>query len=993
MLRIAFALLWFSLVLPGQIPFTGTFLQITNSRANSTQLWALTQRTLYRSDDQGKIFRPIVLPPLAATQPLLVQVLADGRDSNLTWVASKSPEAPLLRSRDGGRTWSTVGTGLPSGLSPTGDFRISLHQSQESNAALYVRLDLRVYKSVDQGTTFTLQSTLPTNGIFHIAPSDSRIMYAQTAAITSSIAVSNDEGATWRNGGNLSPTNVNLPILSSGPTILVNPRNPNQIFGSFFITYSDPNTPSGRSSSPSYYSSADGGRSWTFLPVISGFLSSLTVSEDGSLLLVGGQSNVRSTDFGASFAPVSVPASTSVQFFINAADSSRVFTSRGLLSTDSGRTFAASILTYVPLSARLAPASVRLESGTSLELVTRPTDTEGLMLQFSQSTVRIGAPWLRLSLSNVTGTFFYYVSARGLSPGDYESTIEVSSPDLAQPLVQTVQLSVTERIEPQLRYRFRLLAGTGARQFSGDGGPALQAGFEGTIQGLAWQNGNLFVATQRRIRRIDSANSIQTIAGSTEGLNGAGDGGIALSARFGSISSLTAINRDLYITDWQDGRIRLIDADGRIQSFFRTATGSTPSSLSPSSRIRRSAAGEIYLNSSSGIFRWDGATFVTALPNSTSVRVEDFLFDGQGDFRIADRSRIFQAKPRTPGTSGETPRVIAGRELAGFSGDHGQASAAQFNAISSLALDPAGNLLVLEDQRLRSILVNGVVQTVAGNGDPSLGLLTGDIANTAGIGFVSCLTTDPQGRIYIGTFSGQVFVLERVSAVTPLLASGGVVSLAAGARRIAPGAIFSIYGSELASATEANSRVPLPGSMRGTQVLVNGVVAPLFFVSPGQLNAQMPVSTNAGMAQVIVNRDGASSVAQSVEISATQPDILTYGANRAVAVNPSGSINSEAQGARPGEVIVLYLTGIGALDTAVATGAVSPASPLARVAAAASASVGGKAAGLLFLGLAPGFVGLAQANLQLPEDLSVGDQELILRVGGVDSNSVLIRVN
>lgn len=989
MRRIAFSLLWFSLVLPGQIPFTGSFLQISNSRANSTQLWALTQRTLYRSDDQGKIFRPIALPPLAATQPPLVQVLVDGRDSSLVWVASKSPEAPLLRSRDGGRTWAGVGTGLPSGLSATGDFRISLHQPQEANAALYVRLDLRVYKSVDQGTTFTLQSTLPTNGTFHIAPSDSRIMYAQTTAVTSSIAVSNDEGATWRSGGNLSPSNVNLPILNSAPTILVNPRNPNQIFGSFFVTYADPNASFGRSSSPSYYNSTDGGRTWNYLTLSGGLGGNITVSEDGSLLLIYGQNNARSTDFGSSFSNIS----TTGPFFINAADSSRVFTSRGLLSTDSGRTFAASTLTYFPLPARLEPASVRLESGTSLELVSRPADTEGLMLQFSQSTVRLGATWLRLSLSNVSGTFFYYVSARGLSPGDYESSIEVTSPDLPQPLVQTVRLRVTERIEPQLRYRFRLLAGTGARQFSGDGGPALQAGFEGTIQGLAWQDGNLFVATQRRLRRIDSTNTIQTIAGSTEGLNGAGDGGAAVSARFGSIGSLAAINRELYITDWQDGRIRLIDADGRIRTFFRSAAGSTPSSLSLSSRIRRSPTGEVYLNSLSGIFRWDGATFVTALPNSTSLRVEDFLFDAQGDFRIADRSRILQAKPRAPGTPGEAPRVIAGTDLAGFSGDHGPASAAQFSTISSIALDPAGNLLVLEDQRLRSILVNGVVQTVAGNGDPSLALVTGDIANTAGIGFVSCLTTDPQGRVYVGTFGGQVFVLERISAVTPQLASGGVVSLAAGARRIAPGAIFSIYGSELASATEANSRVPLPGSMRGTQVLVNGVVAPLFFVSPGQLNAQMPVSTNAGMAQVIVNRDGASSAAQSVEISATQPDILIYGANRAVAVNPSGSINSEAQGARPGDVIVVYLTGIGALDTAVATGAVSPASPLARAAAAASASVGGKAAGLLFLGLAPGFVGLAQANLQLPEDLSVGDQELIVRAGGVDSNRVLVRVN
>jgi uncharacterized protein (TIGR03437 family) len=988
MRRIALALLWFSLVLQGQIPYTGTFVQITNSRANATQLWAITQRTLYRSDDQGKIFRPIVLPPLVATQPLLAQVLVDGRDSNLIWVATKSPDVPLLRSRDGGQSWSGVGTGLPSGLSPTGDFRISLHQTLEADAAIYLRLDSRVYKSTDQGTTFTLQSTLPMNGIFHLAPSDAKIMYAQTSAVTSSLAVSNDEGLSWRSAGNLSPGNVNLGILSSLPVILVHPRNPNQIFGSFFVTYADPNTPQGRSSTTAYYSSSDGGRSWTYLPLWSGFFNSMTVSADGSLLLVSGQNNARSTDFGANLTTLS----TAGPFFINAANSSRVFTSRGLLSTDSGRSFAASAVTYVPLPARLPAVSLRLESGTSLELLAQPMDSEGLRLSFPPAAVRIGAPWLRLSFAEVSGSFFYYVSAKGLSPGDYESSIEVSSDGLLQPLVQTVQLRVSERIEPQLRYRYRRLAGNGSGQFSGDGGPALQAGFEGTIQGLAWQDGNLFVATQRRVRRINSANTIQSIAGGAEGGNGAGDGGPASAARFRWIGSLAAINRDLYITDWQDGRIRLIDAQGGIQTFFRSAPGSTPSSLGASARIRRSPGGEIYLNSSTGIFRWDGSAFVTALPNSTTILVEDFLFDAQGDFRIADRSRILQAKPRAVGTSGEAPRLIAGTPAIGFSGDHGPASSAQFNRIAGIAQEPGGALLILEEQRIRAILPNGVVQTVAGNGDALLSLVNGEVANAGGIGSVSCFTVDPQGRVYVGTYGGEVFVLERVTGVTPQVASGGVVSLAAGAPRIAPGAIFSIYGRELASGTESNSRLPLPGSIRGTQVLVNGVVAPLFFVSPGQINAQMPVSAGPGMAQLTVNRDGASSAVQSVEITSTQPDILTYGNNRAVAVNPSGTINSETQAARGGEVIVVYLTGIGALDRVVPTGAGSPASPLAQVASPASASVGGKEAGLLFLGLAPGFVGLAQANVQLPDELGSGDQGLILRVGGVDSNRALIRI-
>ena len=990
MRNLVIGILCLSAAVLGQQPYTGLFQKITNSRANAVQLWATTQKTLYRSDDQGRIFRPVVLQPVAATQPLIADVLVDGRDSNLILVATKSPEALLLRSRDAGQSWSSVGTGLPTDLAPGTNFTISILQTSEANPVIYVRLDRLIFKSIDQGDSFTQQAVLPTNGIFAVAPSDRRIMYAQTTAVTSSIAVSTDEGATWRSGGNLSPGTVNLGIVSSGPSIIVHPTNPSLLFGSFFVTYADPNATGGRSSGNAFYRSTDGGQSWNHVAGISGFTNGLTVSADGSLLLVSGQTNARSNDFGLTLGTIP----TAGPFFINSSNPSRVFSNRGLLSVDGARTFAASSWTYFPMLAPIAPAQVRLETGTSVRLVTNPLTSEGEALRFSQPVMRVGASWLKASTSIFLTELAFEVSAKGLSPGEQEATIEVISPDLAVPLVQKVRMIVTEKVEPQLRYRFRLVAGTGRGPFGGDGGPAVRASFGEAIQDLAWQNGNLLVATASRLRRIDSFSTIQTIAGGMEGRNGAGDGGAALSARFGRIGALTVVNQDLYITDWLDNCVRLIDSNGNVQTFYRASSGTTPGTtfLSINSRIKSAPNGDLFLSFSSGIFRWDRERFVAALSNGTSLNMVDFVVNTQGEFRIAESGRILAARPRAAGTAGETPRVVAGNVSAAFGGDHGPASNAQFNNINSIAQDASGNLFILESRRLRVICPNGLVQTVAGNGDDVLSLVDGDIANSAGIGDVSCLTVDSQNRVYVGTSSGQVFALDRIAGVMPRVASGGVVSLAAGTRRIAPGAIFSIYGSELAGATEANRTTPLPGSIRGSQVLVNGVVAPLFFVSPGQINAQMPTGTAPGIARLIVNRDGAASSEQSVEIVAAQPDILIYGTNRAVAVNPNGGINSEAQGASPGEVIVVYLTGIGALDANVATGAVSPGSPLARVAAPASASIGGRPAGILFLGLAPGFVGLAQANLQLPEDASSGDQELVLRVGGVESNRTLIRV-
>jgi uncharacterized protein (TIGR03437 family) len=144
-------------------------------------------------------------------------------------------------------------------------------------------------------------------------------------------------------------------------------------------------------------------------------------------------------------------------------------------------------------------------------------------------------------------------------------------------------------------------------------------------------------------------------------------------------------------------------------------------------------------------------------------------------------------------------------------------------------------------------------------------------------------------------------------------------------------------------------------------------------------------------ATLLVNSANGTSAEYPLTIDAAAPGILQYGAGRAVAADALGNLNTAANPARVGSVLVAYLTGIGSLTTTPADGAASPASPLAQALLPASATIGGANAPLLFLGLTPGFIGLAQANVQVPS-LAAGDYPLVITVNGVASGPATVSV-
>ena len=115
---------------------------------------------------------------------------------------------------------------------------------------------------------------------------------------------------------------------------------------------------------------------------------------------------------------------------------------------------------------------------------------------------------------------------------------------------------------------------------------------------------------------------------------------------------------------------------------------------------------------------------------------------------------------------------------------------------------------------------------------------------------------------------------------------------------------------------------------------------------------------------------------------------------RAVAQNEDLRINRPSNPAAPGEAVTLYLSGLGETEPALETGEEAPdAEPFARAALTAAATIGGEPARILFLGMTPGFVGLAQANLIVPESSPGGpDVPVVITVDGQASNSAVIAV-
>jgi uncharacterized protein (TIGR03437 family) len=212
--------------------------------------------------------------------------------------------------------------------------------------------------------------------------------------------------------------------------------------------------------------------------------------------------------------------------------------------------------------------------------------------------------------------------------------------------------------------------------------------------------------------------------------------------------------------------------------------------------------------------------------------------------------------------------------------------------------------------------------------------------------------------------------------------------------RVAPGELASIFGTNLANGTQQASGFPLPTNMAGATVYVNSSPVPLLYVSETQINFQVPSSLAAGTASMYVSRSGGQSALFNFTVVTNAPGIFQDTSNHAIAQNATdNSTNSDSDPVASGAVLVVYLTGQGALNHAVADGTATPDSPLSSSTATATATIGGANATVQFLGLTPGYTGLAQANIVVPSSLATADYPLVITVGGYVSTSAEVSVS
>ena len=228
--------------------------------------------------------------------------------------------------------------------------------------------------------------------------------------------------------------------------------------------------------------------------------------------------------------------------------------------------------------------------------------------------------------------------------------------------------------------------------------------------------------------------------------------------------------------------------------------------------------------------------------------------------------------------------------------------------------------------------------------------------------------------------SATASITINVSASTP--GTPSIASLANGAsfrQGFAPGMALTVFGSGLAPSTWSATGVPLPAQLAGVSATINGIDAPLYYVSSNQLNIQIPYEAPvSGSVSLQVTNNGHTAVT-TFSTQAAAPGIFTD-ATGALVPNKAASA---------GQVISLYITGQGAVQPTIATGAAPPLGTsvvnLPAPLQSSTVAVGGVPAQIQFIGIPPTLVGVTQINFVVPTGLARGTQTVIVSIGGVSS--------
>jgi uncharacterized protein (TIGR03437 family) len=210
-----------------------------------------------------------------------------------------------------------------------------------------------------------------------------------------------------------------------------------------------------------------------------------------------------------------------------------------------------------------------------------------------------------------------------------------------------------------------------------------------------------------------------------------------------------------------------------------------------------------------------------------------------------------------------------------------------------------------------------------------------------------------------------------------------------------PGALISIFGTSLSAATTTAPSLPLQTTLGGSSVIIDGVPAPLLYVSPLQINAQVPYELAGGVLTLTVRNAAGDSTPIVFVVQPAFPGIFTFDASGtgpgAILHNSTGLPVTDQDPIMPGEFVQIFTTGLGRVSPGVPSGLPAGSQPPSMTDLPVTVTVNGVPAAVPFAGLAPGFAGLYQVNAQVPE-VSPGSAEVVLSVNGVASQKVTMAV-
>jgi uncharacterized protein (TIGR03437 family) len=290
---------------------------------------------------------------------------------------------------------------------------------------------------------------------------------------------------------------------------------------------------------------------------------------------------------------------------------------------------------------------------------------------------------------------------------------------------------------------------------------------------------------------------------------------------------------------------------------------------------------------------------------------------------------------------------------------------------------------------LTGFTINGTAENVATVFGTDQIPADGSLSST-GLGFSNLVVPSNvvfgfTGRDASGASWSQQLTVPFEGPQTPL-AIDGVSNAASGQKSFAPGMLVSVYGTALGNFPQAAGTVPLPQYLAGFEASVNGVTAPLYYVSPNQVNIQIPYETQPGRATLVVGNPYANSNNYDLEIADAAPGIFMT--NDSTAAPFSSAVR--------GQTTTMFITGDGQVSPAVPTGDAPAAgtrlTALPKPKLPVTVTVAGQTATIDFIGIPVGLVGVTQINYQVPPATPVGVQPVVVTVGGVASQPANLTV-